>query len=175
MTLMFTHGIVRKPSKNFQEGLTTSNLGRPNYNKALEQHSNYKQALKKCGLEIITIKPDDKFPDSTFIEDTAIVNKDLAVLTNLGAPSRQGEECEVKKVLEKNFDTVETIKNPGTLEGGDILRIENSYYIGLSKRTNKKGAHQLKEILKSYGYSCIEVPLRRFLHLKSGVAYIGDN
>ncbi|GAG56746.1 unnamed protein product [marine sediment metagenome] len=175
MTLMFTRGIVRKPSKNFQDGLTNSDLGKPDYNKALKQHSSYINALKKCGVEIITLKADENFPDSTFVEDTALVNKDLAVITNLGAPSRRGEEREIKNVLEKYFDIIESIKNPGTLEGGDVLQIENEYFIGLSSRTNREGAKQFENIVKMYGYSCSFVPLTNFFHLKTGVAYIGDN
>ena len=172
---MFTHSIVRKPSKNFQNGLTSSDLGRPDYFKAIEQHSSYIKALKKCGMEIITLKADEEFPDSTFVEDTAIVNKDLAVITNLGAPSRRGEEREIKSVLEKYFDKVESIESPGTLEGGDVLRIENEYYIGLSSRTNREGAKQFESIAKKYGYSCSLISLNIFLHLKTGVAYIGDD
>lgn len=175
MPLMFTHSIVRKPSKNFQNGLTSSDLGKPDYFKVIEQHSSYIKALKKCGMEIITLKADGKFPDSTFVEDTAIVNKDLAVITNLGAPSRRGEEREIKSVLEKYFDKVESIENPGTLEGGDVLRIENEYYIGLSSRTNREGAKQFESIVKKYGYSCSLISLNIFLHLKTGVAYIGDD
>jgi len=172
---MFTHSIVRKPSKNFQNGLTSSDLGKPHYFKAIEQHSSYIKALKKCGMEIITLKADEKFPDSTFVEDTAIVNKDLAVITNLGAPSRRGEEREIKSVLEKYFEKVESIENPGTLEGGDVLRIENEYYIGLSSRTNREGAKQFESNVEKYGYSCSLIPLNTFLHLKTGVAYIGDD
>ncbi|KKL67099.1 hypothetical protein LCGC14_2138360, partial [marine sediment metagenome] len=175
MTLLFTRGIVRKPSKNFQDGLTTSNLGKPDYIKAVKQHSNYIKALKKCGLEIITLDFDERFPDSTFVEDTAVVNKDLAIISNLGVPSRRGEEREIKTVLEKYFDIVKSIENPGTLEGGDVLRIEDTYYVGLSTRTNEGGANQFNEILKAYGFSCSIVPLIKFFHLKSGLAYIGDN
>jgi dimethylargininase len=172
---MFTRGIVRKLSKNFQDGLTNSDLGKPDYSKALKQHSSYINALKKCGMEIITLPADERFPDSTFVEDTAVVNEDLSIIASLGAASRRGEERKIKTVLEKYFDNVESIKNPGTLEGGDVLKIENKYFIGLSSRTNKEGAKQFKNIVKKYGYSCSIIPLINFLHLKTGVAYIGDN
>ena len=172
---MVKHAVVRRVSQNFQYGLTTSNLGKPDYIKAIKQHSSYIKALKKCGMEIITLRADDLFPDSTFVEDTAVVNEDLAVITNLGAPSRRGEEREIKTVLEKYFDKVESIENPGTLEGGDVLKIENKYFIGLSSRTNKEGAKQFENIVKKYGYICSLVSLKNILHLKTGVAYIGDN
>ena len=172
---MFKTAIVRKPAKNFQFGLTTSNLGKPEYHKALFQHSAYIKALKTCGLEIKELEPNEQFPDSTFVEDTAVVNEDIAIITNLGAPCRRGEEIEIMRVLEEYFDIIELIKSPGTLDGGDVLRIENQYYIGLSGRTNQEGANQVIRILEKYGYSCSTVLLSKFLHLKSGVSYIGDD
>lgn len=173
--MMFKNAIVRRVSRNFQNGITTSTLGAPNYEKALTQHSDYIEALKKCGLQVRILEPDDRFPDSTFVEDTTVVNKDCAISTNLGAPSRKGEEKEIKKVMEEFYCNLESIEKPGALDGGDVLRVEDHYFIGLSKRTNKAGANQLADILKKYGYSCTIVKLLKFLHLKTGVAYIGDN
>lgn len=172
---MFRHAIVRKPAKNFQYGITSSNLGKPDYNKTLIQHLNYIEALKICGLDIIQLDAEEKFPDSTFVEDTAVVNKSVAIITNLGVSSRKGEELEIKKLLERFYDNIEYIRYPGTLEGGDVLKVDNQYYIGISKRTNKEGARQLARIIKNYGFSCSTVQLFDFLHLKTGIAYIGDN
>ncbi len=172
---MFKQAILRKPGKNFQYGLTSSNLGKPEYSKTINQHSNYVKALIKCGLETNVLEADEQYPDSTFVEDTVVVNKDLAIITNFGVTSRKGEELEIRKQLEKIYKTIEYIENPGTLEGGDILKVDNQYYIGLSKRTNKEGANQLKEILEKYGYSCLNIKLINLLHLKTGIAYIGDN
>ena len=171
----FKHAIVRKPGRSFHNGLTTSNLGKPDYDKVILQHSEYTKALKTIGLDLLELKADENFPDSTFVEDTAVVNEDVAVIANLGAPSRQGEEKEIKRVLEKYYDIIEIISNPGTLDGGDILRVENHYYIGLSNRTNREGATQLTNILQNHDYTCSTVPLIDFLHLKSGISYIGDN
>jgi len=171
----FKHAIVRKPARNFQYGLTTAKLGKPNYGKALLQHLDYTKALKKVGLELIELEADDTFPDSTFVEDTAVVNEKVAIITNLGAPSRQGEEKEIKSILENYYNTIEMIISPGTLDGGDVLKIENHYYIGISLRTNSEGANQLTRILNNYGYTCSTIPLINFLHLKSGISYIGDN
>ncbi len=172
---MVKHAVVRKVSQKFQYGLTTSNLGKPDYNTAITQHSNYIEAMKKCGLNVRILEADDRFPDSTFVEDTAVVNKDFVVISNLGAPTRKGEEKDIKKVMEEFCDDIKSIEKPGTLEGGDVMKVENEYFIGISKRTNKKGALQLKEILKVYGYMCSLVSLKDVLHLKTGVAYIGDN
>jgi len=172
---MFKHAIVRIVSKNFQYGLTSSKLGKPDYNKALIQHSNYIEALRKCRLKVLTLETDDRFPDSTFVEDTAVVNEDLAIIANLGETSRKGEEIEIREVLDKFYENVESIEKPGSLDGGDVLRVEDQYFIGISKRTNKVGALQLKEILKKYGFSCSLVKLKEVIHLKTGLAYIGDN
>ena len=172
---MVKHAIVRRVSQKFQNGLTTSNLGKPNYNAAIKQHSDYIEAMKKCGLNVKILEADDKFPDSAFVEDTAVINKDFVVISNLGAQSRKGEEKEIKKVMKEFYNDFKSIEKPGTLEGGDVMKIENEYFIGISKRTNKKGALQLREFLKKYGYSCTLVSLKNVLHLKTGVAYIGDN
>ena len=172
---MFKHAIVRIVSKNFQHGLTSSKLGKPDYNKALIQHSNYIEALRKCRLKVLTLETDDRFPDSTFVEDTAVVNEDLAIIANLGETSRKGEEIEIREVLDKFYENVESIEKPGSLDGGDVLRVEDQYFIGISKRTNKVGALQLKEILKKYGFSSSLVKLKEVIHLKTGLAYIGDN
>ncbi len=117
----FKCAIVRKPGRSFQNGLTTSNLGKPDYDKVILQHSDYTNALIKVGLELIELEADEKFPDSTFVEDTAVVNEEVAVIANLGAPSRQGEEQEIKRIFEKYYDTIEIINSPGTLDGGDVL------------------------------------------------------
>lgn len=172
---MFKHAIVRNVAKNFQDGITSYNLGKPDYSKAVIQHSDYTKMLKKCGLRIIKLDANERFPDSTFVEDTAVVNNDIAIISNSSVLSRKGEELVIKKVLERFYDNIEHIKNPGTLEGGDILKVDNHYYIGLSKRTNKEGAKQLTEILEKYDYSCSTIQLVNILHLKTGVAYIGDN
>jgi len=104
----------------------------------------------------------------------SIVDKDFAVITNLGAKSRQGEQIEINDKLKTFYDIIESIRNPGTLEGGDIMKVEEHYYIGLSNRTNNEGANQLKGILKRYGYSSTTVPLKKVLHLKTGISYLGD-
>ncbi len=172
---MFKQAIVRKPCKNFQFGISTSTLGIPDYQRALLQHSQYVEALLKCNLAVIELDEDDRFPDSTFVEDTALVDKEFAVITNLGAKSRQGEEIEINEKLKPFYDNIESIRKPGTLEGGDVMKIEEHYYIGLSKRTNNEGANQLRVILKRYGYSSSTIPLKKVIHLKTGISYLGDS
>ena len=172
---MFKQAIVRKPSKNFQFGISTSNLGKPDYEKVLQQHSKYVEALLKCNLSLVELNEDDRFPDSTFVEDTAIVDKEFSVITNFSVKSRQGEEVEIRERLKSFYDKIESIKKPGTIEGGDVLKVEDHFYIGLSNRTNKEGADQLIKILKKYGFSSSIITLKKVLHLKTGVSYLGDS
>ena len=98
---MFTKAIVRKPAPEIISGLTSVDLGAPDYDKALEQHSQYVEALIGCGLEIMMLGPDSRYPDSTFIEDTAVVCKKFGLITRPGAVTRRGETLEVEAVLHR--------------------------------------------------------------------------
>ena len=171
---MFQYALVRKPGENFHRGITSSNLGTPDYKKALRQHDGYCQALRKCGLQLIVLGADVRYPDGPFVEDTAIITEECAIMANLGAASRQGEEEKIREILSE-FRTIESIKPPGTVEGGDILSVDNHSYIGLSQRTNQAGARQLSAMLSKYGFTSSTIPLKSVLHLKSGVNYIGHN
>ncbi len=172
---MFTRAIVRKIGKSFINGLTTANLGRPDYKTALVQHERYIEALHQCGLDVTELPSDERFPDSTFVEDTAIVTERCGIISNPGAPSRNGEIISMKTVLDKFYDKLEHIQPPGALDGGDVLQVGNQFYIGLSERTNENGARQLEKILANYDYKTTIVPLQKFLHLKTGIAYLGNN
>jgi dimethylargininase len=169
---MYTKAIVRRPGRNFAEGITTSNLGKPDFEKALDQHSKYCDALKGCGLELIVLEADERYPDGCFVEDTAIVTSEVAIITRPGASSRMGEEAEISGILSE-FRKIETIKLPGTLDGGDVLRVGNHFFIGISGRTNWDGARQLSAILAKYNYTASETEVGQGLHLKSGIAYLG--
>jgi dimethylargininase len=170
---MFTKAIVRRPGRNFAEGITTSNLGKPDFEKAIEQHSAYCNALSGCGLELMVLEADKRYPDGCFVEDTAIVTSDVAVITRPGAASRIGEEAVISETLSE-FRKIETIRFPGTLDGGDVLRVEDHFFIGISGRTNREGAMQLSAILSKYGYTSSETEVGSGLHLKSGLAYLGN-
>ena len=172
---MFTKAITRIPCKNLVNGLTTANLGKPDYDLAIIQHQNYIQALKDCGLDVITLESDENYADSTFVEDTALLTPHCAIITNPGAPSRKREIFEMKKVLVGLYKNVEEIKEPGTLEAGDVMMVGSHYYIGLSERTNLLGANQLIAILHRYGMTGSTVTLEQGLHLKSGVSYLENN
>lgn len=172
----FQYAIVRPPCSSYPQGLTTAGLGAPDLNLALRQHRAYCEALDQCGLNIIILEPDPCYPDSTFIEDTAVVTSHRAILTHPGAPSRQGEVISVRQALAQFYSASQTIRPPGTLDGGDICQAGDHFFIGISDRTNAAGARQLAEFLDSDGYTSSIVDIRgsELLHLKSGIAYLGD-
>lgn len=172
---MFTKAIVRKPCPKITEGLTSASLGKPNFDNALIQHQNYVSALKSCGLEVTILEAEENYPDSTFVEDTALCTPHCAIITNPGAPSRQGEEKSIVIALEKFYKNIEHIKAPGTVEAGDIMMVESHFYIGLSERTNQEGADQMIKILEKYNLSGSVVTMSEVLHLKTGLSYIENN
>jgi dimethylargininase len=169
---MISKAIVRKPGRTFANGITTSHLGKADHHIASVQHDAYCNALIKCGVELIVLEADENFPDSCFVEDTAVVTEKMAVITRPGALQRRGEVVSIRKVLSQ-YKKIEAINTPGTLDGGDILRMEDHFFIGLSARTNIDGAHQLASILQKYGYSSTEIKVDTAVHLKSGITYLG--
>ena len=175
---MFTKAIVRIPGRNFDAGLTTVDFGRPNLELVLAQHAQYCEALRECGLALTTLDADLRFPDSTFVEDTAIVTPHGAILTRPGAASREGEVEAIRPSVLKFFPSPLTIEAPGVVDGGDICEAENHFFIGLSHRTNEEGARQLVTHLATFGYTSSTIDVRgmtTILHLKSGISYIGGN
>ena len=173
--MIFTRAIVRAVPETIDAGITSANLGKPDYLEACDQHDRYVGALEKCGLKVTVLAADDRYPDSVFIEDTAIVTDRCAIIANPGAAGRRGEVHEVEEVLSGLYGDVERIVSPGTLDGGDVLQVGDHFYVGLTRRTNKEGAEQLSALLQAYGFRASFVELRRFLHLKTGVAYLGGN
>jgi dimethylargininase len=175
---LFKHAIVRLPGSNFAEGLTTVDLGAPEYERVLEQHSAYCQALRECGLSLTMLEADLRHPDSTFVEDAAVLTPHAAVLTRPGAASREGEVDAIKPAIESFYPQMLQIDAPGTLDGGDICEAGNHFFLGLSHRTNEAGAEQLATHLASQSYTSSTVDVREMttiLHLKSGISYIGEN
>ena len=178
MISLMNRAIVRKPASSFPRGLTTANLGVPNYARALQQHHAYCEALEQTGLTLVHLEPDVRYPDSTFVEDTAILVGECAILTRPGAASRTGEVAAVADALSQFYSGIERIKDPGCLDGGDICEAGNHFFIGISERTNESGARQLSEFLIARGHTCSHIDIRRvssLLHLKSGLASLSDD
>ena len=170
----FKVAIVRIPGRSVINGLTEAGLGKPNYEKLLQQHREYCKTLESCGLHLMRLPPLEEFPDSCFVEDSAVVNKELAVITRPGAPSRQGESEHITPIISEHFKVVKKIISPGTLDGGDILQIGDKYFIGLSKRTNIEGATQFQKFQEEVGFTVSLIPMREFLHLKTGINALDD-
>ena len=136
--VMFKKAVVRKPSINFNEGITDADLGAPELSIALAQHSAYCQVLQQCGLALTELPPDPRFPDSTFVEDTAALTGHCAILTHPGAPSREGEVDAIRPAIEQHYERIFRIEPPGMLDGGDICDADGHFFIGISRRTNEE-------------------------------------
>lgn len=174
----FNNVIVRRPCRAMVEGITSNpELGKPDYERALQEHDDYIAALKQCGVEVTVLEADERYPDSCFVEDPALITKNCAIITNPGAESRNGEKNEIIGAVKKFFkdEDIEYIKSPGTLEGGDVMMVGDHFYVGRSARTNEEGIRQLTEILERHGMTCSEVKLEKVLHLKTGVNYLENN
>jgi len=135
----------------------------------LQQHQQYQTLLSSLGCEVVTVPTEPGLADSVFIEDTAIVLDEIAVLCRPGAESRRPEVAGVERVLQE-YRTLASIQPPGTLDGGDLLRIGKVIYAGLSTRSNQSGIEQLCDIVANYGYSVKSVETTNCLHLKSAVS-----
>ena len=172
---MFSNAIVRIPGKSLVNGLTTANLGLPDYEKALLQHQSYVNALIECGLNVAVMPADEEYPDATFVEDAALLTPHCAIIMNPGAASRKGEIVKIKATVSRFFSDIEEIEDPGTAEAGDIMMVGDHYYIGISERTNRAGAEQVIEILNHYGMTGSTIELEDVLHLKTGLAYLENH
>jgi len=172
---MFRNVIVRLPASSLIDGLTSANLGKPDLIKAHEQHSMYIDVLNRLGLTVEVLPANELYPDSTFIEDVALCTSSCAVITSPGALSRRGETEGMNLVLSKYYANIEKITLPGTIEAGDIMKVGNHFFIGISERTNLEGADHMIRILGKYGMTGSKVAIKKMLHLKSGVSYLENN
>lgn len=137
------------------------------------QHHAYQQALLALGCKLTVLPAQDTLPDSVFVEDVALVLDELAIMTRPGAPSRRAEGTSVAEALAR-VRTLEHIVEPGTLDGGDILRIDRDIYVGQSARSNSAAMAQLRELVAPHGYQVHAVPMQDCLHLKSAVTQIAE-
>lgn len=170
---MSQRAIVRTPCLSFEKGITTTGQT-PDYITALQQHLEYIGMLEKAGFEVIVLDPLPDFPDSCFVEDTAIITPEASIITRPGAIERQGEVKYMADVL-NDLSQCYFIELPAKLDGGDVLRVEKKIFVGLSDRTNQEGADQLQSLLSPFGYKVFAIPVGDLLHLKTGVNYIGRN
>jgi dimethylargininase len=141
---------------------------------AQKQHRNYQNCLQDLGCQLLCLPVEPDLPDSVFVEDTAVVLDEVALLTRPGAASRRLEVESVAEVLKKYRKTV-SIQPPGTLDGGDVLKVDKTLYIGLSSRSNRNGIEQARALLAPYGYNVKGIPIKGCLHLKSAVTLVAQD
>ncbi|MHA2027152.1 MAG: dimethylarginine dimethylaminohydrolase family protein [Candidatus Thorarchaeota archaeon] len=167
---MTKRAIVRPPGNSFKGCLSDHPLHHTlDLELALEQHSMYRRTLSDLGLELIELDPNDDYPDACFVEDTVVVHKDRAIVTRMARESRRGESLGVESALSE-FKQIESAKEPGTLEGGDVIHLPDSLICGITERTNHDGASQMEHWLETFVHR-IEDP--NIMHIKSHVTYLG--
>jgi dimethylargininase len=152
-------------------------IGRDPINVAMAhlQHREYVECLKNLGVSVIELPAEPGLPDSVFVEDTVLLFDELAVLTRPGAESRRAEVDAIAPAVQAVRTQVERISAPGTIDGGDVLRIGKHVFVGLSQRSNQAAIDQLAGILKPFGYTVSAVPMHDCLHLKSAVTALSDD
>ncbi|NNC11763.1 dimethylarginine dimethylaminohydrolase [Planctomonas sp. JC2975] len=167
--------LVRVPATNLAEGIVT-NIDRVAVDpaKADEQWDAYVAALADNGWETVEVAAAEVLPDSVFVEDTAVILGNRAVIALSGAEQRRGETPGTEATLTDLGLRVDRIQEPGTLDGGDVLRVGTTIYVGRSERTNAEGVRQLRAIAAEEGYTVIAVPIKGALHLKSAVTALPD-
>lgn len=176
--LKFNNVIVKKPCQAMTTGIASGDYpGTPDYALAQKQHDNYISCLEQCGVKATVMPANEQFPDSCFVEDaTVMIPGCCAIITNPGADSRNGEIIEIEPYVKKFFDkegvNLFRITSPGTLDGGDVMMVGDTYYIGESARTNKEGIDQFGEFAAKFGKKTILASMDKGLHLKSGVNYL---
>jgi dimethylargininase len=140
---------------------------------AMAQHASYEAALRSLGATVVRAPDEPKLPDAVFVEDTALVLDEVAVITRPGAPSRRPEIASMAQVLSA-YRSLRRIESPGTLDGGDVLVVGRTIYVGVSSRSNAEGIAQLETLLAEWKYQVVPVQVTGCLHLKSAVTQVGD-
>ena len=167
--------IVREVSSSINDCELSFHARQPiDVARASAQHKAYQDCLVELGARIVSLPAEPELPDAVFVEDPAVVVNEVAIISNLGAPSRRPETRSLANVLLR-YRPLKFLAEPATLDGGDVLRIGRSIFVGLSRRTNRSGLAQLSDVLGSYNYQVQPVEVRGCLHLKSACSYIGNN
>lgn len=172
----FTHAITRLPSDSVANGLRATDTGDPSGAKFREEHALYVKALQEAGLTVDVLPSLEDFPDSCFVEDPAFCLPEGAIQLRPGAASRAGEGAQICPALAARFDEVVELPEDGHVDGGDVLMLDDIILIGLSARTDKKGAAAFRDILSNLGYSAEiwETP-DGVLHFKTACSTLGDD
>ena len=172
MSLHYRHAILRQFPQSYA-GLYAPRGIKIDLALAASQHADYAQALREAGLNVAIVPPDEAYPDSVFVEDTAIVWGTQALIARPKFSPRTGEEIGIAAVLERTHELTR-LPDGATLEGGDVFSTEEATFVGLSARTNEAGAEALRQFMARLGRKTIIVPVTKCFHLKSAVTYLGD-
>jgi dimethylargininase len=166
---------VRRPGPRLADGLVT-HIARSaiDLDRAIEQWTMYAQALADSGWSVVEVEPADDCPDAVFVEDAVVVFDDLAVVTRPGAESRRGETAGAAAAMTAAMLDVHHIVTPGTVDGGDVLKVGRTAFVGIGGRTNQAGVDQLEAVLGPRGWQVVAVPVSKVLHLKSAVTALPD-
>ena len=149
----FSNAIVRQPGKSIAGGLRALDAGNPDHERFTDQHGRYIQALKEAGVHVDILPAWESFPDSVFIEDSALCLPEGAVTLRPGAETRTGESAVMADVLGPYFDDIRNVGEDGFIEGGDIMITESEIIVGLSKRTDAAGAGALQDCVRDWGWA----------------------
>src|SRR5438552_11301634 len=142
--------------------------------KAIVQHKAYQDCLANLGVEVVSLPAEPELPDAVFVEDPAVVVDEVAVISIMGTPSRRPEARSIADALSR-YRPLRFLREPATLDGGDVLRIGRRVFAGLSQRTNSEGIAQLRAVLRAFDYEVQPIELRGGLHLKSACSFIGND
>ncbi|MHA1960574.1 MAG: dimethylarginine dimethylaminohydrolase family protein [Candidatus Thorarchaeota archaeon] len=168
---MTKRAIVRPPGKSFPSCITSHpERGSIDTKKARKQHAEYCKVLEELGFDLITLPEEDGYPDSCFVEDTAVVLSNKALITRMAMDSRRGEELAIKQVLESNFSIRET-EPPAIIEGGDVVKTPDKLICGLTQRTNSHGVEQMESWLDTRVDTILDSTI---IHLKSYLTFLGE-
>lgn len=167
--------LVRRPGPRLAEGLVTHIARTPvDADRALAQWRSYVAALELHGWETAEVEPADDCPDAVFVEDTVVMYRNVALVTRPGADSRKPETRGVEDAVSLMRCSVNRVREPGTLDGGDVLKAGDTIYVGRGGRTNAEGVRQLRACFEPLGARVVAVPVTRVLHLKSGITALPD-
>ncbi len=167
--------ITRKVSPAIEKCELTHLVREPiSFEVATQQHTAYVECLKSIGCDVVSLEAEADLPDSVFVEDAALVLDEVAVITRPGAVSRQAEVNTIRVALKPYRELIE-IEAPATLDGGDIVRIDKTIYVGLSTRSNQAAIDQLAERLRPYNYTVKGIEVKDCLHLKSAVSIVAKD
>lgn len=177
---MFTRAITRTPSYTMGCGITGAGLGLPDPELARVQHAGYVKHLRDAGIEVTVLEVVEDYPDSVFVEDVAVMipveNGVAAVITRPGAGPRRGEVESMRRYLGTFVTGLHEITDPGFMEGGDVMLIGKTFYVGIDVRTNASGCEQFREFAAKYGYGCVAVPFENGVpHLKTELSQVAEN